>query len=821
VLTCSLGPDPGWATKWVLFVVAECCSMRAIVESKCLIFAKNATSKRTVTMTMDRSAGTRVCRRRRPLRRLPFDSLLRNRKKYWEGTSLGNNNAWKMRNYFAPSRARRRSSRSPSPTSNASHPPPPRAATSAVGGRDDGEADAEAPHAVIQSQAASALRIRNANNSHHHHHPLHDSTAATKSPGYVIRPLPWMSPSMSAANGATIDPTMSSYLFGGHYSRTAAARHQQHSGGRMFAQHPRVRRSSSTSLRYCRNVPPKVVGTVTACAAVALMYKVLTWIAVALFSSSSTINYGRDSFRSLEVLQFREWRNGDIAAVSATIDLERDIEQVHRLELLRRQNAKDPAFAARNALDLALSSSYGERRRQVLERIVPKWLHRNDAKPPHEVDSGGNEEEEEEDSEAGAGEVGTNDGEARKLETETTMITLDNMDRHRGNSCPSNEKSIGRDIRTTLVIQASPDRMWILNETCRRWKDPIVVVLGVVASSATDTADGPASWNNATATSLQQSCPQLTLLKQDIPSDPVLYPVNALRNAALDAVQTSHVLVMDADFVPSTHLDEQIRTVLRAQQLQQKRKDNSEFDNDDNSNDYLALVVPAFERVDKPPCPTPDECMSHLLRNSSYIPQTFEELQLCVVDKNCQVFQHDNNWPGHYSTRSDEWLQRQWYDGTNGTAARQLPNASSLDVSSLRIRQVPCFHSLRYEPYVVIAWCGTGGDRIRHQQPRAPYYDERFHGYGKNKIEHLQHLRLLGYRFEILPDGFIVHNPHVDSRAKLDWNAHRSSLHHDMDRLYPQFLKELLEHPSLQHSRRIVGLCPKEEKKGGSHRAAR
>jgi Glycosyl-transferase for dystroglycan len=725
-----------------------------------------------------------------------------------------------MRNYFVPSRARRRSSRSPSPTSNASHPPPPRAATSAVGGGDDGEADAEAPHVAIPSQAASALRIRNSNSNSNHHH-LHDSKAM-KSPGYVIRPLPWMSPSMSAANGAaTNDPTMSSYLFGGHYSRTAAARHQQHSGGRTFAQHPRVRRSSS-SLRYCRNLPPIVVGTVSACAAACVLYTVVAWIAIAFFSSSSTINYGRGSYRSLDVLQFREWRNGDTGAVAATIDLERDIEQVHRLELLRRQQNAG-GTASGNALDLALTpSTYGDRRRQVLERIVPKWLHRNDGKHFEERDGGGGNNEEEEDSEAGDGKADANDGEARKLETEKeqAMITLGNMDEHRGNSCPSfvNDQSNARDIRTTLVIQASPDRLWILNETCRRWKDPIVVVLGVVATNA-DTADGPTTWNNAHVESLQQSCPQLTLLKQDIPSDPVMYPVNALRNVALDAVTTSHVLVMDADFVPSTHLDDQIRTVLRAQQLQQKSQADSEFDNDDdNSNDYLALVVPAFERVDQPPCPTPDECMSHLLRNSSYIPQTFEELQQCVLDKNCQVFQHDNNWPGHYSTRSDEWLQRQWYEGTNGTATQQVTNASGLDMSSLRIRRVPCFHSLRYEPYVVITWCGTGGDRIRHQQPRAPYYDERFHGYGKNKIEHLQHLRLLGYRFEILPDGFLVHNPHVDSRAKLDWNAHRSSLHHDMDRLYPQFLKELLEHPSLQHSRRIVGLCPKED---GSHQAAR
>jgi len=51
----------------------------------------------------------------------------------------------------------------------------------------------------------------------------------------------------------------------------------------------------------------------------------------------------------------------------------------------------------------------------------------------------------------------------------------------------------------------------------------------------------------------------------------------------------------------------------------------------------------------------------------------------------------------------------------------------------------------------------------------------------------------MGYRFAILPEGFIVHNPHVPSEAKRIWNgdvtaAGKNNLHASMDRLYPQFL---------------------------------
>jgi len=78
--------------------------------------------------------------------------------------------------------------------------------------------------------------------------------------------------------------------------------------------------------------------------------------------------------------------------------------------------------------------------------------------------------------------------------------------------------------------------------------------------------------------------------------------------------------------------------------------------------------------------------------------------------------------------------------------------------------------------------------------PVAPYYDERFHGYGKNKIQHVQHLRLMGYRFLVLPQGFIVHNPHMESKVKQKWNDMRNSdLHHQMDELYKKFLLELIE----------------------------
>ena len=41
-----------------------------------------------------------------------------------------------------------------------------------------------------------------------------------------------------------------------------------------------------------------------------------------------------------------------------------------------------------------------------------------------------------------------------------------------------------------------------------------------------------------------------------------------------------------------------------------------------------------------------------------------------------------------------------------------------------------------------------------------PTFDERFIGYGKNKIQWVQHLRLAGFVFHVLPRAFVVHYPH-------------------------------------------------------------
>jgi hypothetical protein len=308
-----------------------------------------------------------------------------------------------------------------------------------------------------------------------------------------------------------------------------------------------------------------------------------------------------------------------------------------------------------------------------------------------------------------------------------------------------------------------------LNETCARWKDPIVAVVFVPQNA-------PKQRN------LNIACPNVRILEylaNEHESQPDHYPVNRLRNVGLDAVQTTHLLVADVDFVPSQDLHETIRkAIIRGQ------------DGEKQEEDRQALIVPAFERQPPEPCETASTCAAYLQSNSSFIPHSFTDLQHCFQSKECIVFQSQVNWEGHYSTRSEHWIQGKFYE----------------DEQERTFRTVHCFHTARYEPYVVLRWCPS-----KNNKPVAPYYDERFHGYGKNKIELVSHLRKSGYHFAILPEGFIVHNPHPESTVKETWNDRDGSdLHSSMDQLYSAYLKELdAKYKDIHNS--TVKLCKRQE----------
>lgn len=102
------------------------------------------------------------------------------------------------------------------------------------------------------------------------------------------------------------------------------------------------------------------------------------------------------------------------------------------------------------------------------------------------------------------------------------------------------------------------------------------------------------------------------------------------------------------------------------------------------------------------------------------------------------------------------------------------------------------FNTDGYEPYVI----------VRNDAPR---YDERFLGYGYNKVQQISHLMWLGYQFIVLPDAGIVHLPHIRS------SEYMSEGDTENKKLYEQFQQELpLKHgPSrFANCSKLAGVVP-------------
>lgn len=361
-----------------------------------------------------------------------------------------------------------------------------------------------------------------------------------------------------------------------------------------------------------------------------------------------------------------------------------------------------------------------------------------------------------------------------------TLETVQDDLKHSNNSCPKEGFSLPLDISVTLIVQCSMDRIWLMSETCRRWPDPIVLVVYLPSKIAYDESERN-SVIDSIAT-VMADCPQMTVLPhvhgtKEKSGDPSTYPVNVMRNRGLDAVKTSHILIMDVDLIPSADLSHVVKDNVMDQIIMSRQQNKNDAESPVN-----AIVVPAFERKVDPPCEDIESCKSYMQKDSTFLPLLFSDLKECIDEEDCIVFQSDANWEGHHTTHSKTWLKKSWYkdlsaEGGGGDAMRV-------------IRPIKCFDSLRYEPYVVLPWCPSVASSS--PQPLTPYYDERFYGYGKNKIQHISHLRFRGVPFSVLPQAFTVHHPHPESSVKQVWNNwKKNELHQNMDRLYQDYIKGL------------------------------
>ena len=227
-------------------------------------------------------------------------------------------------------------------------------------------------------------------------------------------------------------------------------------------------------------------------------------------------------------------------------------------------------------------------------------------------------------------------------------------------AAPSGEFSV------CLVTQCSEERHAMFGQLLERWGGPASAAVWVT------TDDGEASVRKSAAAFLAGAPPPLQLqILRGRPTDP--YPVNRLRNLAVAAVTASHFFVCDVDLWPSEGLHAALRALPPSFTTQSKH----------------AMVVPAFEVYSS----------AYLPLGDAGVPRTLDELKLCALQRwgnssLCDVFKHST------ATHTSTWYRRWWK-----TAADDGPY------------KVPCFDSIRYEPYVLVP---RGGE--------TPAFDEEFVG---------------------------------------------------------------------------------------------
>ena len=338
----------------------------------------------------------------------------------------------------------------------------------------------------------------------------------------------------------------------------------------------------------------------------------------------------------------------------------------------------------------------------------------------------------------------------------------------------------------TLVTQCSHDRLWMMEHHCARWTGMSDAVGQENEESKSDIRHYPISLvvytsSNVTLSDIRQElddyhCPGPELLTLQIVShddgddnDGGDYPVNTLRNTALSAVTTTHVVYVDVDFWPSMDLPNNLQSPAVQSLLKQSHR--------------YALVLPAFQMQRM--CREWRDCREE---NLAWMPEYKENLVELLLNRTASAFD-PTNWGGHGSTRYQDWInqdideelgdeddEEEGEDADNtADAGSKTENRATEDsdaqqskrlskkkkrVSLPKVIPIECVKSNRYEPYLVFRYCHD-----------LPPFQTAFTGYGKNKLTWVMHLRRLGYQFWQLGTSFLVHYPHLDSKARLAWNG--------------------------------------------------
>lgn len=261
----------------------------------------------------------------------------------------------------------------------------------------------------------------------------------------------------------------------------------------------------------------------------------------------------------------------------------------------------------------------------------------------------------------------------------------------------SAESQVDARYDITLSVHLSFDRMQALDELASHWPGPISAAI-YLSEAETESLDELLQLSENLAPRKNIG---LHLAFKDVG---VNYPINFMRNLALNNTLTPYVFLLDVDFLPSknayTYLLERITYYSNDWKYFRLGKHIP--------LDKFAFVIPAFEtteyKFDWPENKTALRRQTDLGKVSVFR----EQLWLAGQD----ISNYEKWW------RSTEPYRVDW--------------------------------AKFYEPYIVV-------------HNTVARYDERFVGFGWNKVAHITWLAAQEYEFMVMTDAFIIHKPHQTS----------------------------------------------------------
>ncbi|CAH1791490.1 unnamed protein product, partial [Owenia fusiformis] len=247
------------------------------------------------------------------------------------------------------------------------------------------------------------------------------------------------------------------------------------------------------------------------------------------------------------------------------------------------------------------------------------------------------------------------------------------------------------------------DRLYMLKDVLPYWDGPVSIAIYIPASeSPSDKPIYDDEYIIHKLKNLAQRC-EMTILYGTFYMEK--YPINTLRNHAIRRVQSEYLLLSDSNLLPSFNFQRHAKTEINLLKFVVDLDDHTYTD-----MDRIAFVAPAFEYLKTP------------FKSKNLAKSKVELKKLYKTKSDIRIYNGAGS-DKHKATDYEFWFE----------------TSHSYEVTDYQIK---------YEPYVVLR---------KHSQ--LPLYDERFVGYGMNKVSYLMELKAAGYTFIVLPNCWVSHIP--------------------------------------------------------------